>query len=817
MRKIALFLSILALMFSRGFKNRENGFFGVYGKTSMVMGKIDGSAMEFWVYPFKIAHDFRFSVREGEEVKSPYSRLVSFFLSPELVRRRFVAQNWTITETVFPSISKPIIYLVYRINAEKPLDLVFTFKPDLKPMWPGCLGGRFSYWDERGGYVLSEASWKNFAIIGFPPSGQGLKLPAHKLPGGLIKYIYHVEKGETTLVIPLTEGPLKPELLFKRVEKARNNWKDALQERKNTLDDLAKNLLRVASQDPRFTEALQLAVLKLHLALVKNPWVGEGLVAGYGLSGESERPGFAWFFGGDGSINSMAALDAGDFPLVKREIEFLFSHQRRDGKIPHEISQGMKPQIWFKNYGFGYFHGDTTLYFAVLLGDYLSRTGDLRLMRKYAGKIYRLMSWMLTADGDNDGLVETEKAGAGAAEVGPMRQRVKTDILLASLSVKAWESLAYIWKALKSRRNYLLCRKLAQRARENFEKEFWNGKAGIYNYAIKKASSPVEEVTSWIGLPLMLEVASKEHGEKAAEPLASPWLSTDWGVRFLSSLSRFYDPAGYNSGAVWPFLTGFASLALYRYSNPYHGFSLLQALMNDILDYDYGAGPEVLSGNLYVPLEESVPDQIWSVATPISAFVRGLLGFQADALARKILLSPRIPLYWRFLEVKNIKIGSGSFDFIYQRKGGQVKFTLSIHGLKGYSLKIKPNFPATVMDSTGKTINELVYPSLPSEGKLEAELTLKNYAFPFVRVAPLPGQDSKTPIISDFSLKKEGFEISLWGKGTDGFFLLSDREPYCPGTKTIKIRNLRKIIMEFGPHWKNTKIKCTFRVPLKKK
>ncbi len=813
MKKIVIFFSLLALMFSRGFKNRGNGFFGVYGKTSMVMGKMDGSAMEFWVYPFKIAHDFRFSVREGEEVKNPYTRLASFSLSPELARRRFVAQNWTITETAFPSISKPIIYLVYRINAEKPLDLVFTFKPDLKPMWPGCLGGRFSYWDERGGYILSEASWKNFAVIGFPPSGQGFKLPAHKLPGGLIKYIYHVEKGETTLVIPLTEGPLKPELLLKRVERARNTWKDALKERKNTLDDLAKSLLRVASQDPRFTEGMQLAVLKLHLSLVKNPWVGEGLVAGYGLSGDSERPGFAWFFGGDGSINSMAALDAGDFSLVKREIEFLFSHQRRDGKIPHEISQGMKPEKWFKNYGFGYFHGDTTLYFAVLLGDYLRRTGDLRLMRKYAGKIYRLMSWMLTADGDDDGLVETKKAGAGAAEVGPMKQKVKTDILLASLSVKAWESLAYIWKALKSRRNYLLCRKLAQRARTNFERGFWNGKRGIYNYALKMDNSPVDEMTSWISIPLMVRVTSEEHGMKATEALASPWLSTDWGVRFLSNLSRFYEPAGYNSGAVWPFLTGFASLALYRYSNPYHGFYLLQTLMNDILDYDYGAGPEVLSGNLYVPLDESVPDQIWSIATPVSAFVRGLLGFQADALARKIALSPQIPLYWRFLKVENIRVGTGSLDLTYRRKGGKVKFILTAHGLRGYSLKLKPNFPGTVMGSTGKTVKELIFPPLSSDEKLEVELTLKDYAFPFVRVTPLPGQSPKTPIIAGFTLKKEGFNISIWGKGTDGFFLLSDREIYCPETKIIKIRNLRKIVAEFGPRWKKLKIECRFKGP----
>ncbi len=42
---------------------------------------------------------------------------------------------------------------------------------------------------------------------------------------------------------------------------------------------------------------------------------------------------------------------------------------------------------------------------------------------------------------------------------------------------------------------------------------------------------------------------------------------TDWGARPLSADSTLFDPLHYNNGAVWPFVTGFVSLAQYRYHN----------------------------------------------------------------------------------------------------------------------------------------------------------------------------------------------------------------------------------------------------------
>ncbi len=810
MKRIVVAVFLSGLMAAANFTARERSFFGVYGRQAAIMGRADGTSMEFWVYPYKIAHRFKLTVREGEREISPYSHLSSFSISPEVLRRKFLHQDWVVEETAFAAFDSPLIYLVYDIRNIKPLDLIFTFHPDLAPMWPGCVGGKFSYWDKRGGYVIAEASWKTFALLGFPSSGRGLKLPAHGLPGGDLKYVLHLEPGSHTLAVPITAGKLKPELLLKRIR--RKAWKDALQERKKRLEELSQSLLQVESQDPRFTQALKWAVLNLDLALVKNPMVGKGMVAGYGLSGEGQRPGFAWFFGGDGSINAMAALDAGDLELTAQEIKFLFKHQRKDGKIPHEISQGLNPSAWFKSYGFGFFHGDTTLYFVVLLGDYLRRSGDLHLVRKYSEKIYRAMAWMLSADQDNDGLVESEKAGVGAAEVGPMRQRMKTDILLAGLSVRAWESLTYIWKALKSRRNTVMSSKFARKARENFEKLFWDQSRSFYFYGLKNPGNPIRELTAWPSVPMSMGAVEPEHGKAAATTMASPWISTDWGVRFLASTSRFYDPTSYNNGAVWPFLSGFSSLALYRYGNPYHGFSLLQSSVNLILDGDYGSAPEVLNGDLYVPLEESVPNQIWSNSTPVMAFVRGLLGFSADALSRKIKLSPSLPLYWRFLKVKNLRVGSGRLDLLYRRRGNRVELVIETHGLRGYSLHVNPAIPGKILDPHGREVKNFSFPSLTSdEETVKVNFTLKDFLFPFVRVKPRPGSSPRAPIISHFRREGKKFHLKFWGRGKTTVFLLTDGNPECPGAKLERIRNIYRMGLSFPDRWTLKEVSCFLR------
>jgi glycogen debranching enzyme len=70
-----------------------------------------------------------------------------------------------------------------------------------------------------------------------------------------------------------------------------------------------------------------------------NPYLGTGLIAGYGLSGFDGRPGFDWFFGRDALWTSLALNAEGDFATTRTALTFLAKYQRADGKITHEIAQ----------------------------------------------------------------------------------------------------------------------------------------------------------------------------------------------------------------------------------------------------------------------------------------------------------------------------------------------------------------------------------------------------------------------------------------------------------------------------------------------
>ena len=306
---------------------------------------------------------------------------------------------------------------------------------------------------------------------------------------------------------------------------------------------------------------------------------------------------------------------------------------------------------------------------------------------------------------------------------------------------------------------------------------------------------------------MRFSVVEKSRGELASKKIASPFISTDWGVRFLSSASKYYAPLSYNNGAVWPFLTGFASLALYKYGNPYHAYSLLAHNLNIIKDFDYSYATELLSGNSYIPLNQSVNNQMWSYGTTLSAFVEGILGFSPDAIKRFINFTPKIPLTLQFLKVKNLRVGKGIVDFSYTFNNNEIVFIYNFKNLKGFKIKIAPQIFSENYEisgdckdfENGKRINS-------DDFKCSLKYKISKYAYPFVEDKKLPGDSSENPIINDFILDKNGFKITLWGIGKGKVKIISDRNFFCKDIE--KIGNF--MVIDFGNSWNIKKINCKF-------
>lgn len=796
MRKLFVFFFLIFFSFSLEIINsRARAFVGSFSPTGCIMTEAAFSP-EVWIYPYKVLEDFRFNViMEGSEFSSE-ELFYLYKITPQSFSRLFLHSAFVIEEKAFPSLRKPWVYVIYKIKTTRPLSLIFSFKPVLQPMWPACIGGKFSFWHEDlKAFVITESSWKNSAIAGFGKGTPLGKLPAHKLPGGYVRFEVEVSKGTTNLPFVIIAGRKRPDELEPEFKKALKNWKEEKKHREKEILTFFSKILKIHTPNKVLNQAFLWATYNLHSALIKNLQLGEGLIAGYGLSRGSERPGFAWFFGGDALINSLAILDYGDFESVKKALSFLLRYQREDGKIMHELSQGAGFVNWFEDYGFGFFHGDTTLYFVVSFSEYVRRTGDTDFVKKHWKKLEKIYRWMEEVDSNEDGIAETSFAGTGASETGPLRQEMHTDILLAGLSAKAWEDMVWLASLIGKTKIQKKCLKKADKARNTLEKLFWNKEKHIYAYAIKPSFKQIEELTIWPAIAMSFGVLDSERGRIFGEKIASPALSTDWGTRFLSKNSPFYDPISYNNGAVWPFLTGFASLALFKYENPYGALDLLLANAANFFSFNPGYSTELISGAFYKELEQSVPNQIWSSGNYVSPLIKGLFGLTGDAVRKEIYFQPTFPALWNKVYLSGYRVGKGELSFTYLKTGSKLIFSFSERNLKGYRLKffpllwigtqvssVKVNGREIVFDVDSFGGRTKLWTEFQLDGPTEVVITLKKSGFDFIIEKSLhPGQSSEGLRFSRIERAEKGWKLSLWGKDRKTLKVFSPQKLICKG------------------------------------
>src|SRR5206468_5168424 len=90
-----------------------------------------------------------------------------------------------------------------------------------------------------------------------------------------------------------------------------------LEESRKYYQDYLARTVSLELPDAQLQRAYDWARISEFQGRVSNPYLGTGLVAGYRTSGESQRPGFAWFFGRDSFWTALALDAAGDFSTVR--------------------------------------------------------------------------------------------------------------------------------------------------------------------------------------------------------------------------------------------------------------------------------------------------------------------------------------------------------------------------------------------------------------------------------------------------------------------------------------------------------------------
>ncbi len=671
-------------------------YFDAVGQKSAVLGLENGTA-EVWIYPYKVLHNFQlyFLMEDENEIivgKDVANRIDVY---PHQTVIRYVHSSFQIEEVFFTPLKEGGVVVLLSVKSIKPLSVIASFAPDLKPMWPAGLGGQYSYWDgEKKYFVLSEGTRRNVALVGSPEGERFSSGPAHALPEGDMKIKIHIDpetSKETFFPIFISASHTGRKLADEIYARMGRNFEKLYLEKFSHMNSLLYEHLSVRTPNDLLNQAFQWAKVAVDNAFVCNPQLGCGLVAGYGLSRRSERPGFAWYFGGDTFFNSWALNSYGSFDVTRQGLALIRKNQREDGKIMHELSQGAGFIQWFDQYPYGYYHAETSPYYIVALHDYLISSGDVKFIQESWPSIKKAYQYVLNADTDGDGLMENTVAGLAALELGAFLKNTKSDIYLAALSAECHRVLSEIALLMKDRPLSDRAQNILNKALKALQERFWAEKKERYAHAITVDDEPLMETTVWPSMPLFFRQLPQDRADHILDILASSEMSTDWGVRSLSPQSSHYDPQNYNYGTVWPFLTGYSCLAEYNYGRSLSGYSHLVNLAHNSFIDALGNCSELFSGEFFTPLETSVPHQVFSSSPVITCVVRGLFGLKGNALERKIEFSPSFPGSWEDADIRNFKIGEDVFHFNVQRSENRFVFHVDPQAEKTYHLHLSPS------------------------------------------------------------------------------------------------------------------------------
>jgi glycogen debranching enzyme len=684
--------------------SRAGAFYSVTGRRAAAFG-YEHRPLEAWVYPLKILDDFQLSFSiEGYPLEfGGADTLARINVRPEATTFIYSHAAFTVRQTIFAPLDEPGIIMLLDVQSVLPLTVNVSFRPRLRLSWPaGLMTGSLS-WNERGRvYYITEETKRFAGIIGSPAASDTSVMPYQEEPRDVpARFRIVVPAGEmSSRLLPIiiagsVEGREQAKVAYDRMLASVPTLYE-----KNVAhyERLEAETLGISTPDRELNEAFGWAKVGVDKGVVTNPLLGTGLVAGYRTSGESERPGFAWFFGRDALWTALALNSYGDFRTTRTALDFLKKFQRVDGKIPHEISQSASLIPWFTDYEYPWASADATPLYVIAHADYFRATGDLEFLRANWDSILKAYRFTEATDTDANGLVENTKFGHGWVEGGGLYPPHE-EIYMQGLWVAASRDLASLAEVLKARDVVKRARANAERTRAATEARYWLPARGFYAYATKqpakvapeeaepgpsrarrqarlnalKDATSYDENTVLPAVPLWFKTLSNERAQLQIDELGSGALATDWGTRILSDESQLYDPLSYHAGSVWPLFTGWASMGAYAYGRPHVGF---QALMANALLTRQGAEgyvTELLSGDFNAPFGRSSHHQVWSEAMVITPLVRGLLGIEAGAAEGDAVLrlAPQLPANWNELEVRNLRLPNSYYDVRLLRRTGQ--------------------------------------------------------------------------------------------------------------------------------------------------
>lgn len=666
-------------------------FISALGTRAAIFGHEQGT-LETWAYPLKILTDFHLLFHVDGVVIPAETLARTLIVHPESTTIVYAGDDFSVRETLFVPVHEPGAVIAFEIETRSPLEVEAVFRRDFQLEWPGHIGDSMAEWDPAlHAFHFADDTGKFEAFVGSASATKNAEEYATNYFSSSEDSLLlgPVNKGrETKLVAIAASFTGRPEAvrLYRRLL---NDYPALLQESASYYSDYLSRTVGVHLPDAQLESAYDWARVSMLQGVVQNPFLGEGLVAGFNTAQNDFRPGFAWFFGRDAEWTSFALNAEGDFAHVRTALEFLGKYQRADGKIPHEISQSTGLMDWFKM-PFAYASVDATPLFIIAIGDYVTESGDVEFAREKWDSLWKAYTF-LQSTYDAQGFAQNATFGHGWIEGGPLRP-LQTELYQAGLGVEAVRALSNLARVIGKQDVANELSAIFDRQRSLLDKAFWSPDKQAYAYALDSNNNRIDTPSVLAAVPMWFRLLNEDHTQAMIGELARPTHQTDWGMRIISSQNPKYDPGGYHFGTVWPLFTGWASVAEYRYHRSLPAYSNLRANALLALDGSLGHVTEVLSGDYYQTLSTGSPHQIWSAAMVVSPLLRGLMGLETDAIDCRLTFAPHIPADWNEFSIDHLRLGDDSVNVHYRRIPDRIILEISSAGAKPGARQCVVNF-----------------------------------------------------------------------------------------------------------------------------
>jgi len=661
--------------------------FTVAGLRGVVVGQQEGG-FEAWILPVKLLSDFSIHA-EIDGYPVPIE------LKAHAAEIEVFADHTTITYSHIAFTVKQIVFapddaedgtgamVLFQINAVRPVELTFSFTPEMKPMWPQpSQGVPSAEWVQRegGGFYLLHTDYPNLAgAIAMPGARSGILAPYQEKP-----HFYPLElklrydpKRDGNRYFPLlmavgtTGATATNTALTAKIDQLGASIEKTYATHRGRYEKMLGELTAIRTPDEGLNEDFTWAALSIEQLRAKAQPSGEtGLVAGYYSSGDSARPGFGWFFGRDALYTLYAVNSFGDFALSRDELEFLTRRQRDDGKIMHEYSQTAAFVDW-KSLPYMYAAADATPLFLMVMLDYVQSSGDMAFLKSHKDAVTKAWQFEMTHDSDGDGIYDNSQ-GTGWVESWPPGMPHQ-EIYLAVLDRQASSAMAELATLMGDTDAAEAARKRAAAIGIRIEEEYFVPAKDAYAFSRNPAGSVDQTATVYPMVAWWGGGQGLAHADASFSRWASHDFSTDWGLRDIAASDPLYDPISYHQGSVWPLFTGWASVAEYRAGYSLSGFAHLMQNADQTTTQDLGAVTELLSGEYFQPFGRSTSHQLWSSAMVIIPAMQGPFGIDIDGLSHTVRLDPRLPADWDHAVVERLHVGDSICSLEYNRVGTKLR------------------------------------------------------------------------------------------------------------------------------------------------